>query len=335
MKEEYFNLDGFENMYTNIDYLNPKDLENINGDNLFLAFVKEKDQTNLKVIAAIDGELYDFNAHKYLNDNAKIIYARAFSDIMPSTIWRLVYIANYDIIAVDIDDYKSYLIENFENFYSGVVDKDAKAKILRNGYITSKFKKTKILTKQNLQNIDGSNIFLAILENLNIKKEKNNEFDQLYLMETTYEGIEISAKLLKSMIKENKIILPNNITIESWIETFKEIATDELDKYWHLKLEEKLKTANFITSINGSIYNLCTNEYLNYNQTKINYAKQINEILPNNKWHLSYSDSDIFTCITVSEDSLDALVEFECTHFNDIDKLAKTKVLKNGYKITN
>ena len=41
MKKEYFNIDNYGEIYNNIDYLNPNDLKNINGDNIFLAFIKE------------------------------------------------------------------------------------------------------------------------------------------------------------------------------------------------------------------------------------------------------------------------------------------------------
>ena len=40
MKKEYFNIDNYGEIYNNIDYLNPNDLKNINGDNIFLAFIK-------------------------------------------------------------------------------------------------------------------------------------------------------------------------------------------------------------------------------------------------------------------------------------------------------
>ena len=44
MKNEYFNIGDADYSYDNIDRLNAKDLENLNGDNLFLAFLKENNQ---------------------------------------------------------------------------------------------------------------------------------------------------------------------------------------------------------------------------------------------------------------------------------------------------
>ena len=56
MKKEYFNIDNYGEIYNNIDYLNPNDLKNINGDNIFLAFIKENLRTSLNSVAAIDGK---------------------------------------------------------------------------------------------------------------------------------------------------------------------------------------------------------------------------------------------------------------------------------------
>lgn len=334
MREEYFNIDDYGKTYNDIDYLNPDDLENITGDNIFLTILKNQNQESLNCVAAIDGRLYNFNTHKYINDDTEILYARSFSDYMPSSIWRLIYIVNYGIISIDIDDYKSYLFERFEEIYNNVVDKDSKKRIIRNGYITPKFKKIEILNEQNLANINGTNIFLAILENNNINKIKYSYSEIENIIKITYEEIDTLSKILKDHIKQSKIMLPSNISIESWIEDFKYKAIDELDKFWYCKTQDDMITANFIASINGKIYNFCTNEYLNYNKTKINYVKPIEEILPKDKWKLSYSESGRLTCITVDEDYIDSLIEFECTHSNDIDKEAKTKVLRNGYKIT-
>lgn len=162
----------------------------------------------------------------------EITFARSFLDIMPATIWRLVHIVNYDIVSIEIDDYKSYLVENFYDWYHDKKEKNAKAKILRNGYIPQLSKNLRILNRENKKNISGSNIFLAILEKVN----KGNDLqeclqDDIHMMEITYDGIEMCAEILKGMVKTGKINLPKDADLDIWIEDFKSLATDELDKY--------------------------------------------------------------------------------------------------------
>lgn len=137
MKQDSFNLDGFDEVYKDIDYLEKSEIENITGDNIFISFVKENDLIFLSFIASINGKIYNFSSHKYLNDNAEILFVKALSDNFPSNIWRLVYITNYDIISIDIDDDKYYLVDEFEENYTGRIDKNAKVKVLRNNYKTS------------------------------------------------------------------------------------------------------------------------------------------------------------------------------------------------------
>ena len=331
MKKEYFNIDNYGEIYNNIDYLNPNDLKNINGDNIFLAFIKENLRTSLNSVAAIDGKIYNFNTHKYLSDSTEILYAKAFSDIMPKEIWDLVYIVNYQIISIDVDDNKCYLISEFEKSYQNTYDKNAKKRILKNGYFTPKFQKMAILNKQNLENIKSSNICIAVLENISSSDKSFSEEENL--IDITYEGIDEIALILESMLQNGEIILPKGVSKESWIETFKNKATDELDRYWYFKTNVGQKVANFSASINGNIYNFCTNEYLDFNKTKINYVKPLKELIPENKWKLSYSKSGKLTCLTIDEEYLEQLIEFECLHDEEYDKKAKTKVLKNGYKI--
>ena len=140
MKQENFNLDDFgdfDKIYEDIDRLEEKKVENITGDNLFFAFLKNNGVISLNFIACINDKIYNFSSHKYLDDNSEILFAKSFSDIMPSEIWRLIHIANYDLISIDVDDDKYYLIDWFEENYMGLIDKKAKAKVLRNGYKTS------------------------------------------------------------------------------------------------------------------------------------------------------------------------------------------------------
>ena len=188
-----------------------------------------------------------------------------------------------------------------------------------------------ILNKQNLENIKSSNIFIAVLENISSSDKSFSEEENL--IDITYEGIDEIALILESMLQNGEIILPKGVSKESWIETFKNKATDELDRYWYFKTNVGQKVANFIASINGNIYNFCTNEYLDFNKTKINYVKPLKELIPENKWKLSYSKSGKLTCLTIDEEYLEQLIEFECLHDEEYDKKAKTKVLKNGYKI--
>ena len=331
MKKEYFNIDNYGEIYNNIDYLKPNDLKNINGDNIFLAFIKENLRTSLNSVSAIDGKIYNFNTHKYLSDSTEILYAKAFSDIMPKEIWDLVYIVNYQIISIDVDDNKCYLISEFEKSYQNTYDKNAKKRILKNGYFTPKFQKMAILNKQNLENIKSSNIFIAVLENIAYSEKSFSEDENL--INITYEGINELAFILEDMLKNEVIILPKGTSQKDWIETFKEKAIDELDRYWYFKTNVGQTVANFIASINGNIYNFCTNEYLDFNKTKINYVKPLKNLIPENKWKLSYSKSGKLICLTIDEEYLEQLIEFECLHDEDYDKEAKTKVLKNGYKI--
>ena len=324
MEKEFFNIDDYGKIYKSIDYLNPNDLDMINGDNIFLVFLK--DNPSLNYIAAIDGKIYNFSTHKYITD--EILYAKAFSDFVPKEIWRLIYIVNYNIITIDVDDDKIYLFEEFEEKYKGIYDKDAKKKVLKNGYMTQKLMKKSILTRDNLKNITDENIFLAILENVN----HDSSLEREKLINITYEGIEDLAIILRSMIDSSEIILPKGNKTDEFIDEFKNQAIDELDKYWYFRINENQTIANFITSINGNIFNLCTNEYIN-NGIEINYVKPLKNILPKNKWRLSYNESGNLNCIVIDEDYLDVLVAFECKHKDDIDKFAKSKVLRNGYKI--
>lgn len=334
MKQELFNIGEYEEVYKDIDRLDYRKLEDLNGDNLFFAFLKENEEVTLNCLAAINHKIYNFNTHKFIDDNAEITFARSFSDIMPATIWRLVHIVNHDVVSIEIDDYKSYLVENFYEWYHDKKEENAKAKILRNGYILQFNKNLRILNRKNLRNINGSNIFLAILEKVNKGTDLQECLqDNIHMMEITYDGIEISAELLKGMIETGKINLPQDTDLNTWIEEFKSLATEELDKYWYLKLNASEVTANFISSINGRIYNFCTNEYLDLNEVDINYAAPIEELLTPNEWSLSYSVSGHLKCLTIEESAIEVLSTFQHTKSNEIDKLAKAKVLKNGYNI--
>ena len=237
---------------------------------------------------------------------------------MPATIWRLIHVVNHDIVSIEIDDYKSYLVDNFYEWYHDKNEENAKTKILRNGYIPQLSKNLRILNRENLKNISGSNIFLAILEKVN----KENDLQEclqgdIHMMEITYDGIELSAELLKGMVESGKINLPQDTDLDTWIEEFKLLAADELDKYWYLKLKENEVTANFISSINGHIYNFCTNEYLDLDEVDINYAASVEELLTPNEWSLSYSASGHLKCLTIEESAVDILSSFQHDKSND------------------
>ena len=140
MKQVSFNIDEFaffSDMYEDTDHLNENEIEHITGDNIFLAFINTHGIAHLNMIASINGKIYNFNLHKYLDEKSEILYAKPLSDIMPSDIWRLVHITDYDLISIDIDDDKYYLIDEFDENYYGKIDKNAKTKVLRNGYKTS------------------------------------------------------------------------------------------------------------------------------------------------------------------------------------------------------
>ena len=140
MKQVSFNIDEFaffSDMYDDTDHLNENEIEHITGDNIFLAFINTHGIAYLNTIASINGKIYNFNLHKYLDEKSEILYAAPLSDIMPSNIWRLVHITDYDLISIDIDDDKYYLIDEFDENYYGKIDKNAKTKVLRNGYKTS------------------------------------------------------------------------------------------------------------------------------------------------------------------------------------------------------
>lgn len=335
MKHELFDIGEYGAMYDGIDHLDYKELENINGDNLFLAFLKENGNISLNSVAAIDGNIYNFNTHKFIDNDTEITYARAFSDIMPSTIWRLIHIVNHDIISIDIDDYKSYLIENFDKWYHNKTEEDARGKMLRNGYLTPTFQKLTSLNKETLEHIDGSNIFLAILEKVEKGPKSFREYFQndRRMMEVTYDGVDICAKLLKSMVKSKEINLPENVSLEAWLDMFKLRAIEDLNRYWYIKMNTNPTTANFIASINGHIFNFCTNQYLNLDEVEINYAAPIDELLSANQWNLSYSDSGKLKCLAITEDAIDTLSTFQFTNSEKVDKTAKAKILKHGYQI--
>lgn len=334
MKQELFNIGEYGDNYDGIDRLDYKELENLNGDNIFLAFLKENENVSLNTVAAINGRIYNFNTHKFIKEDTCITYARTFSDIMPTTIWRLVHIVNHDIVSVDIDDYKSYLIDNFDDWYHDKTEKGAKEKILKHGYITPSFKKMNILTEQNLKNINGSNIFLAILE----KANKGQDFRETYqndsqMMQITYEEIDTLAKILKDMVQSKKILLHPNMDMETFLAYFKLMAKEDLDRYWNIKMTTKDITANFIASINGHVFNFCTNQYLNLDNVDINYVAPIDKLISDKQWHLSFSDSGKLKCLAIDESAIDTLTAFQITYSEEIDKSAKARVLKNGYQI--
>ena len=134
LKQETFHIGDYGRWYDDTDYLNPDDLENIEGDNLFLAFIEDEQEVEFAIIMAIHNQIYNFNTHKFLPPTTNIRYARAFSDIMPREIWRPVHITNYDIISIDVDDDKAYIIEQFEETFTEKTDEQAKSKVLRNQY---------------------------------------------------------------------------------------------------------------------------------------------------------------------------------------------------------
>lgn len=333
MREEYFNIGEYGAMYDDIDRISAHDIDKINGDNLFLAFLKEDNETDLCIVAAIDEHIYNFSTHKYISPNTDILYARSFSDIMPSNIWRLVHIVNYDLVSIDIDDYKSYLFENFEKFYKGKIDKNAKETILRHGFITKNYARMELLNKNNLEAIDGSNIFLAILENIYKDNDIYNSFyDKEHMMEITYEGVNHLSKLLKDMIESKNLILPDEVSIEEWLENFTNQAIDDLDWFWYLKINSNLISAHFIASINGNVYDFCADEFVDFNKTEINYAESLDNIIPREKWSLSYDGSGKVNCLLIDDSVVDVLAGFQIINGETIDKNAKSKVLRNGYQ---
>ena len=323
MKEEYAYPDYIDK--EDVYYLNPNDLEDINAENLFLAFVNK----SLNVLASIDGLIYNFNTHRYL-DNEKITFAKSFKEIFPNNSWRLIYIINHGLIQVDLDDDKCYLLDEFIEKYQDVIDDKAKEKIIKNTY----FLKDYIYLNENtLKNINNSNIFLAILE----ETKKINFLEELYnnnedMMRVTYEGVEDLALILKEIVKSDKINL-NDMNLDEYLEEFKNKAYDNLDNYWHMVFNSKDTYAHFIASINGHIYDFCENEFINLNRISINYAISLDELAQNCNFSLSYNEAGKLVCLNIDEDMIDLLVAFQTVNSETVDKLAKTKVLKNGYKI--
>lgn len=322
MKEEYAYPDYINK--DNVYYLNPNDLDDINEENLFLAFISN----NLNVLASIDGLIYNFNTHKYLNDE-KITFAKSFKEVFPNNSWRLIYIINHGLIQVDLDDDKCYLLDEFTEKYQNIIDEKAKEKIIKNTYFLKDYI---YLNAKNLKNINNSNIFLAILE----ENKKVNLLEDLYndenMMRITYEGVEDLALILKGMVKSGKINL-NDITIDEYLENFKNKAYDDLDKYWYAVFNSKNTFAHFIASINGHIYDFSENQFINLNRISINYAISLNELAPNCHFSLSYNEAGKLVCLNIDEDMIDLLAAFQTINSETVDKLAKTKVLKNGYKI--
>lgn len=47
MKQELFNIGEYEGVYEDIDRLDYRKLEDLNGDNLFFAFLKENEEVTL------------------------------------------------------------------------------------------------------------------------------------------------------------------------------------------------------------------------------------------------------------------------------------------------
>lgn len=131
MKEEKFNLPEDIEFYKDVDYLNPSDLDNMTSDNLFFANLEREGITYLGIIIGINDKIYDLVTHKYLDDRTTILYAQQFSDYMPSSIWRPIYITNYGIICIDIDDDKFYIIDQWLDKKSDIQDKEAKEKVLK------------------------------------------------------------------------------------------------------------------------------------------------------------------------------------------------------------
>lgn len=335
MKHEYFNIKNTAISYENTDYLKEENLEDINGDNLFLTFIKENNIVSLVTLASIDNRIYNFNAHKYLNENTEILFAKQFSDIFPDNTWELIYIDNYDIITIELNDNDVHIIEQFEKEYKDAFDKNAKNNILKHNYSTPKYKKITDLNSQTLKGLNGSNIFLAILEKTNDEEDYLlNPIKDPELMEITYKGIDDLEKLLRGMVKSGKIILPKDVTLDEYLEDFNNKAIDDLDKFWNKQFYEREIFTHFIASINGRIFNFCTNEYLDYRHVRINYATSLNQIMPSNKWRLAYSQSGKLMCLNFDgdEEVIDVLTTFQHENGEKIDKEAKTKVLRNGYK---
>ena len=312
MKEEYAYPDYINK--DNVYYLNPNDLDDINEENLFLAFINN----NLNVLASIDGLIYNFNTHKYLNDE-KITFAKSFKEVFPNNSWRLIYIINHGLIQVDLDDDKCYLLDEFTEKYQNIIDEKAKEKIIKNTYFLKDYI---YLNAKNLKNINNSNIFLAILE----ENKKVNLLEDLYndenMMRITYEGVEDLALILKGMVKSGKINL-NDITIDEYLENFKNKAYDDLDKYWYAVFNSKNTFAHFIASINGHIYDFSENQFINLNRISINYAISLNELAPNCHFSLSYNEAGKLICLNIAEDMIDLLAAFQTIDSETVDKLAK------------
>lgn len=131
MKEEKFNLPEDIEFYKDVDYLNPSDLDNMTSDNLFLSNLERDGITYLGIIIGINDKIYDFATHKYLDDRTTVLYAQQFSDYMPSSIWKPIYITNYGIICIDIDDDKFYIVDQWLDNKSDIQDKEAKEKVLK------------------------------------------------------------------------------------------------------------------------------------------------------------------------------------------------------------
>ena len=74
MKQELFNIGEYEGIYEDIDRLDYRKLEDLNGDNLFFAFLKENEEVTLNCVAAINHKIYNFNTHKFIGDNVEITF---------------------------------------------------------------------------------------------------------------------------------------------------------------------------------------------------------------------------------------------------------------------
>ena len=127
--------------------------------------------------------------------------------------------------------------------------------------------------------------------------------------------------------------MAKNMNLDEYLEEFKNKAYDNLDNYWHMVFNSKDTYAHFIASINGHIYDFCENEFINLNRISINYAISLDELAQNCNFSLSYNEAGKLVCLNIDEDMIDLLVAFQTVNSETVDKLAKTKVLKNGYKI--
>lgn len=188
------------------------------------------------------------------------------------------------------------------------------------------------LTKQDINNINGDNIFLAFIEPKKFATEKMLDFIKNNLSD------ENLKQIMKKSIDELSDLLPTEKLIElelKILEEGEEKHIGELRKNCFQKLEEyksnRIKPLShrfaILTVANNKLYDFIEANYITLDEYYINYLTPFNDIFLAPDWSF-INDNEGNIILTLSEQTRDLMNLYIKENQNIIDENAYQKIFK-------